>query len=214
VPFVLFKKLRRNLRDYGCAVCCKKAVSQIYRPFFESQSYCIYSIDLRKSLRSKNHALSEFTFRFVSANESKIIAQIEDMEEWLHGKLTDKFRSGQQCLVALQGETVAGFNLVGFETFHIPLLRLSKPLHPHECYSEQITVHPDFRGRGLGTELRYRIFSAMKEAGFHRLYGGTQLSSTANRALSKKVGLRVFAIARFINICGCTRLTFYRKNEQ
>jgi ribosomal protein S18 acetylase RimI-like enzyme len=135
------------------------------------------------------------------------------MEEWLHGKLAAKLRNGQKCLSALQGETVAGFNLVGFNNFELPLIRLSKPMRPHECFSEQISVHPNFRNKGLGTDLRHEIFAAMKNAGFHRMYGGTQVFNSANKALSRKVGLKEFATARFTNIFGFKRLSIRRKKN-
>jgi GNAT superfamily N-acetyltransferase len=209
----VLKKIKRNSIDYGLGVCVSKICSHILKPFFEVRTYHIYVIDLQKSPARGPRQPSHFTFRFIGPDENKLIAQIEDMEERFHGKLAERLRSGQKCLVALQDETVAGFNLVGFDTFQLPLIRLSKPMRRYECFSEQISVHQLFRNKGLGADLRHEIFAAMKGAGYHRMYGGTQVFNSANRALSKKVGLKEFAVARFTNIFWFKRLSIRRKKD-
>lgn len=208
---ILLKKIKRTCLDYGWAVCFQQICSSIFKPFFQIRTYHIYVIDLQKIAIRETGPLSDFIFRFIGPEETQLIAQIENMEEWLHGKLAAKLQRGQKCLAALQGETVAGFNLVGFATFELPVIRLSKTMRPHECFSEQVSVHPCFRKKGLGTDLRHEIFAAMKNAGYHRMYGGTQVFNTANKALSKKVGLKEFAVARFTNILGFKYLAIRRK---
>jgi RimJ/RimL family protein N-acetyltransferase len=210
---ILLKKITRNRLDYGWAVCIQKIVSHIFKPIFKTQSYHIYMVDLQKFSPEKPKAPSEFVFRFINSEETELLAQIENIEEWLHGKLLAKLQNGQKCLVAMAGETVAGFNLIGFNIFTLPPVKMSKPIRSHECFSEQISVNPKFRNKGLGTELRRRIFAAMKEAGYHRMYGGTQVCNTANKALSKKVGLREFAVARYTNIFGFDWLSISRKKD-
>ncbi|HEX2959586.1 MAG TPA: GNAT family N-acetyltransferase [Chitinispirillaceae bacterium] len=157
---------------------------------------------------------SKFIFRFIGPEEMLLISQIEAIEEWLEGKLSGKLRNGHKCMIALDGDTIAGFNLIGFDEFQIPLLRFSKHLHTGECFSEQITVHPDYRRYGIGTEIRQRVFSAMADAGYKRIYGGTQPCNHANKALSKKVGLREFAAIKNVNICGLRRITISRIKKQ
>jgi ribosomal protein S18 acetylase RimI-like enzyme len=210
---ILFKKIRRNRLDYGWFVCIQKIFANIFKPVFESRAYHLYVIDLKKAVLQQPRVSKGFEFRFIDHSETTSIVQIENMEEWLHGKLVHKLQNGQKCLVALQGDTVAGFNLIGFNTLELPLIRLKKPLRPVECFSEQITVHPQFRNRGLGTDLRHEVFSAMKSAGYHRLYGGTQICNCANKTLSKKVGLVDFAEVRFMNIAGFIRLSIKRKKR-
>jgi GNAT superfamily N-acetyltransferase len=210
---ILLKKIKRNQLDYGWFVCFQKICSHIFKPFFESRTYHIYFIDLQKISIRQPGSSNDFEYRFVNYSEKNLIAQIEDMEEWLHGKLAQKLQNGQKCLVALQGETVAGFNLVGFNTFELPLIRLKKKLRSVECFSEQITVHPRFRNKGLGTDLRHEIFSAMKMAGYHRMYGGTQPCNCANKTISKKVGFKDFAIVHYMNICGFKSLSIRRKKK-
>lgn len=210
---ILLKKIKRNNLDYGLLVCIQKICSHIFKPLFETRSYHIYVADLEKSIEQKPRLSSDFTFRLIGPEETAIIAQIENIEEWLHGMLAAKLRNNQKCLVALKGDTVAGFNLVGFNIFKLPLIRLAKPIRPTDCFSEQITVHPDFRNHGLGTDLRYEVFSTMRNDGYRRMYGGTQVCNNANKALSSKVGLKEFAVARFTNICGFKNLSIKRKKN-
>lgn len=210
---IALKKIRRNLFDYGWIVCIQKVCSNIFEPFYESRTYHLYFIDLQKTGFQHERVSKGFEFRFINQFEKKLISQIEDMEEWLYGKLAGKLENGQKCLVAVQGETVAGFNLVGFNSFELPLVRLEKPLRPVECFSEQITVRSEFRNKGLGTDLRHEVFIAMKDAGYHRMYGGTQTCNCANKTLSKKVGFRDFASVRYMSICGFKQVSVKRKKD-
>jgi RimJ/RimL family protein N-acetyltransferase len=204
-------KLRRNIRDYGFFISFKKILGGMLSPIFETRTYFIYVADLQKTVSDQQPANRDVRFRFVGPGEEKIIEQIEDMEDWLRGKVAAKLRKGQRCLVALHGnDTVAGFNLIGFTNFTIPGIALEKPLRAFECFSEQITIHPDFRKKGLGTDLRHAVFREMKTMGYRRLYGGTHVYNVPNKALTRKVGFRIFARVRYRNLCGVRRLFISR----
>jgi ribosomal protein S18 acetylase RimI-like enzyme len=204
------KKIARNVRDYGLGRSIQKLVAKALSPLFEVRAYYIYVIDLRRIASGPAPAPSGIGIRFIEPDETALIAQIEDMEEWLHGRVSDKLRRGQKCLTALRGNDVAGFNLISFDTLSVPAVHLTKSLRPAECASEQITVHPKYRGLGLGGDLRNAFFQAMKEAGYRRIYGGTDVTNTANQALSRRVGLKIFAKARYRRICGLQRLVISR----
>lgn len=210
---ILVKKIIRNIRDYGVWVCIQKSIANVLRPLFLRRSYLIYVVDLRKVPIRAVDSSKNIVFRFISHDEEAIIRQIESMEEWLGGRVREKLKHGQRCLVALQGEMVAGFNLIGFGTFEIPLIKLSKPLRPKECFSEQITVHFKYRSKGLGGDLRQVVFRALKDAGYRKLYGGTQFSNVANRALTRKVGFKELAIGTYTRLCGCQTLKIARYHQ-
>jgi ribosomal protein S18 acetylase RimI-like enzyme len=210
MPPKIIKKISRNIRDFGPGVFLKKMLSSGLKPLFEIRTYHIYLIDLRNIVIKASVPPDDIIIRFVAPEETAVIRQIEEMEEWLCGRVAEKLRGGQKCLVAMRGEEVAGFNLVSLDVFHLPNVWLSKPLRPKECSSEQITVHHKFRGRGLGTDLRNTFFSAMKKDGYTRIYGGTEATNTANRALTRKVGFNIFAEARYISFLGHKRLRISR----
>lgn len=206
----IVSKIKRNVRDYGVSTFLVKSLQSLLFPLFVRRSYLMYRIDLRTVAPRILNTETGFEFRFISSDETDLIAQIEKMEEWLRGKIANYLQDGHKCLVALQETTVAGFNLIDFKRIHIPLINMSKPLRTKECFSVQITVNHKFRGKNIGTELRFRIFEAMKEAGYWWMYGGTQLSNSANRALTKKVGFREVAIATFTRILFCSWTTYSR----
>jgi hypothetical protein len=79
------------------------------------------------------------------------------MEEWLEGRLASKLAKGSLCLVAMDGNIVAGFNLVGFGEVHMPLVNGKRIFRNGSAWSEQITVNTKYRGKGLGSELRYHL---------------------------------------------------------
>jgi GNAT superfamily N-acetyltransferase len=200
------KKIKRNLRDYGILVCLKKICSGILSPIFEMRKCLLYVVDLLKVEIKSPQLTTDIVLKFINSTDDELISQIEDMEDWLQGKLKAKLDNKQKCLAAIHNNTmVAGFNLIGFDSFKLPKIHFNKPLRRFECFSDQITVHPSFRNRGLGTDLRHAVFSAMKSEGYHRMYGATDFSNNANRALTRKVGFKTFALVQYLNFFGCKR---------
>ena len=210
MALLIWKKINRNIRDYGFGLFMKEMAERALGPVFGTRTYHIYIVDLDKVTIKRSPPPPGIEIRFIGPEESELVAQIEDMEEWLHGKVAGKLGKGQKCLVAVNGKEVAGFNLISFDALNVPAVRLCKPLRASECASEQITVHPKFRGMGLGSDLRSAFFLAMKEAGFRRIYGGTDATNAANRALTKKVGFKIFAKARFMRVMGRKSLRISR----
>jgi GNAT superfamily N-acetyltransferase len=184
-----YKKLIRNMGDYGPWVTLGKVISRVFKLVYEHRVYRIYGLDLQ-TYQPREFGPKGFDFRFLSRESQNLIAQIEDKEEWLHETLADKFAKGSLCLVALDGERLAGFNLVSFNKVPIPLLEMDKDLPPDEAWSEQITVLKEYRKNNLGSELRYRVFNELKRRGFRRICGGTLSSNAANLALSRRVGFQ------------------------
>ncbi|MBL4575424.1 MAG: GNAT family N-acetyltransferase, partial [Opitutaceae bacterium] len=131
--------------------------------------------------------------RTIDLTEKNLIAQILSMEGWLKGRLENLLREDGRCFVALDGDTVAGFNLVSFRKIDIPRVHFIQKLEGKEAFSEQITVHRDYRGRGLATRLRYKVYQDLLTQGINTLYGSTEITNTANLALSQKVGLKDIA---------------------
>ena len=184
-----YKKLIRNMRDYGFLIASQKALSYLFKAVYEHRTYRIYGLDLG-TYQPREFDHRGFEFKFIDRNTNGIIEQIEVMEEWLQGEVKKKLEKGSLCLVALDGNRVAGFNLVSFNQVPVPLVGMEKDLSPDEAWSEQITVHKDYRKNNLGSELRHRIFGELKIRGIRRLCGGTLSNNVANLALSKKVGFR------------------------
>jgi GNAT superfamily N-acetyltransferase len=187
----LLRRFRRNLRDYGLGVTLRKTGASLFGFIYRTERYRIYRIEL-DAWEAALPSSEDLEYRFLRPEEDKLIAQIESLEEWLGGSVKRKLELGAICLAALDGGTVAGFNLVSFGQVYIPLIDVVRRFPERTAWSEQITVHPGYRGRGVASKLRYRIFSELRSRRVARFYGGAHASNTASLGLAHKVGFREF----------------------
>src|SRR5579863_642667 len=186
----LAHKVFRNLQDYGWRITVQKTLAYLVRSVYFQQVYRIYRIKLDASTPPEDLSNHNFTFKILTAQNVDMIAQIETIAEWLRGQLTEAIAAGQMCLVALDGDPVAGFNFINFDHATLVLVNLKKKLRRDFAWSEHIAVKKEFRRTGLGSQLRLRIFQELKRRGIRRLYGGTLRSNTASLALPRSVGFK------------------------
>ncbi len=179
----LARKIRRNLDDYGWRITIQKTLAYLVRSVYFRQVYRIYRINLGATKPVENSGNRNFTFKILTAQDASLIAQVENIAEWLHRLLQGKIAAGQLCLVALDGENVAGFNLIDFEQATIVLVNLQKKLRHGFAWSEHVAVKKEFRRTGLASQLRYRIFEELKN-------GGTLRSNMASLRLTRSVGFK------------------------
>jgi ribosomal protein S18 acetylase RimI-like enzyme len=203
------QKVRRNFRDYGLSQTLLKVIVSMIRPLFYSRTYRLYRADLAQ-VRIPPITDPSFVFRFLEINEKDYLAQIQRMEEWLQERLETILQEGGQCLVALDEDRVAGFNLVSFRHIHLPIVHFKRALRSGQAYSEQITVSKAYRGRGLGATLRLELFRILRAQGKRYLYGGTDVHNQANLALCRKVGLQEVADIRYVKILRIERTAVRR----
>jgi GNAT superfamily N-acetyltransferase len=186
----LSHKVQRNLEDYGWQIAVKKSVAYILRAFYFQQTYRLYRIDLDEAKLPQDSNPHNFTFKILTVQNVGMIADVENVAEWLQGQLKQKIAAGQLCMVALDGDKVAGFNLINFRQATLILVNLQRKLRRGVAWSEHIAVKREFRRTGLGSQLRYRIFEELRKRGFRRLYGGTLCSNTASLKLTRSVGFK------------------------
>jgi GNAT superfamily N-acetyltransferase len=186
----LIHKVQRNLQDYGWQITIKKALAYLVRAVYFRQVYRIYRIDLAGNNPSVGIGTHHFTFEILTTQNVDMIAQIENIAEWLRGQLTQALADGQLCLVALDGDQVAGFNLINLEHATLVLVNLQRKLRRGSAWSEHIAVKKEYRKTGLGSQLRFRIFHELQKRGIRRLYGGTLRSNIASLSLARSVGFK------------------------
>jgi len=186
----LSHKVQRNLEDYGWQVAVKKSVAYLLRAVYFRQVYRLYRIDLDEARLPQDSNPHNFTFKILTVQNVGMIADVENVAEWLRGQLKQKIAAGQLCMVALDGDKIAGFNLINFRQATLILVNLRRKLRRGVAWSEHIAVNKEFRRTGLGSQLRYRIFEELRKRGFHRLYGGTLCSNTASLKLTRSVGFK------------------------
>jgi GNAT superfamily N-acetyltransferase len=201
---LIIRKLKRNLFDYGLLATIKKSLFYVLKPFFYYTVYRVYCIEL-SMIAPREITETGFSYTIISPEDFKIIQQVEDMEEWLQGQLSKKLKQGGLCLVALDNYQVAAFNLIGFKNVFLPLIEKNIVLNPDEAWSEQITVHKQYRQRGVASALRYLIFSELKKRGIKKFFGAALKKNTPSLQLARKVGFREVEDISFMKFCGYRR---------
>lgn len=207
------RKFQRNVEDYGWPVTLRKSLGYLFQTFYAHQVYRIYRIDLTEPRPSALCDEQGLSFRILDPDDHQAISQIEKVHEWLQGGLKESIRAGALCLVALQGEKVAGFNLIGFGEVFMPLVNKKRTFRKGDAWSEQIAVMKDFRQLGLGSQLRYRIFEELGSRGVKRLYGGALTSNVGSLKLARKVGFREIIDIHYFRILG-RDIWRYKKVQQ
>lgn len=203
-----FRKLRRNILDFGVRGAFVKGVMYLLKPVYADRTYRIY----RRELGVEEYPevrTGGIVLRVVGAGETGALGQIEGMEEWLEGILPGIMSHGL-CIGAFDGSRVAGFNLIAFDDVFVRLINLKRRLRPHEAWSEQITVHKDYRKHGLGSALRYRAFAELRQRGIRKFYGGTLASNLPSVKTAEKVGFRFFVDVRYRKLLKWDRRTYRR----
>ena len=189
-PIGMAHKVQRNLEDYGWHITIKKTLAYLVRWVYFRQVYRVYGIKLDAIKEPKYSDNHKFNFKLLTPKNLDMILQVENTAEWLRGQVKERIAGGQLCLVALDGDNVAGFNLINLEQASLILVNRTKKLRAGSAWSEHIAVQKEFRKSGLGAQLRYRIFEVLKSRGIHRLYGGTLRSNTASLNLTRSVGFK------------------------
>src|SRR5260221_11538901 len=147
----LAHKIQRNVEDYGSRVALKKTLAYLVRSVYFRQVYRIYRINLDAAKPPEDFDKHNFTFKILNPQNVDMIAQVENIAEWLRGHLKKRIAGGQLCLVALDGEKVAAFNLINFEQALLILVNLKKKLRRGFAWSSHIAVKREYRRTGLGS---------------------------------------------------------------
>jgi GNAT superfamily N-acetyltransferase len=209
-PGGLIRKIERNWQDYGWRITLQKTLAYLFRFLYFQQVYRLYRIDLDDARPPENLTGHHFTFKSLTAQNVEMIAQVEAIAEWMQGRLKDAIANGQLCLVALDGDKVAGFNLINFSQATLILVNLTRKLRKNMAWSEHIAVKRQYRKTGLGSQLRLRIFQELKTRGIRRLYGGTLQSNFASQNLARSVGFTFICDISYRKILALQRWRYKR----
>ena len=196
----IMHKFFRNAQDYGWLTATGKVFAYILHPFYERRVYRLYRIKTQQRPFMPQATRSDIRFALLHENDTDAIEQIERQAEWFRGEIQSRIKAGDFCVVALDGEQVAGFNLIAFGTVFIPLLRTERTFRRGTAWSEHINVHKDYRKRGLGSELRQRVLDELEKRRVKRLYGGTLSSNIGSLKLARRVGFQELADIEYTKI--------------
>jgi GNAT superfamily N-acetyltransferase len=196
---IFISKIQRNIEDYGMQMLVRKILTSLLGFFFLQRSYRLYFFDLTQPEKDEQNN-SRLVFRKINPAEKELIQQIEEMSEWLRGQLKGKLLKGDICIGALDGSTIAGYNLITFGKVYIPLLKYTKIFKSRAAWSEQISVGKNYRRQGIAGLLRMNAFAILRQKGYTRLFGGALSSNHASLKLAEKLGFIMLADITLIKI--------------
>ena len=184
------KKFARNLRDYGFFVCLKKTIFYLIKPIYEKAHLVLFKTDI-KNIDGKELYQSNLDYKLVESKDTYIIKQIEEMEEWLTGKMESYLGNNKLCLAALKNNEVAGFYLISFSDIYLPSLCLEVLLKDDEAFGEQITVHKKYRRKKIATEMRSVAYMELKKRGIKATYAAISPDNIASLKANKRGGGKI-----------------------
>lgn len=195
-------KVRRNAVDHSWQVAAGKVLKALAAPVYVHTIYRIYKIDVRHMAGQDVQPPEGFEFQVLKASDAEGIAQVEAYAEWLDGQLAEMIQGGAVCLVAKHNGEQAGFNLVSFGSVKIPLLKFERTFAPGNAWSEHIMVGKEFRGRGLASCIRRRMFAELANRDARRLYGGAETWNTPSLGLARRLGFTEIADVHLYRVLG------------
>lgn len=206
----VFQRIRRNARDYGWRTALVKCLMAPVSPFWKQNRYRLFRKTISEAMTLLEDGFSEFEIRPVHPDDGDAVRQIERMAEWLKGRLSEKLLAGDLCMAAFDEDRVVGFNIITFGVIDIPLINKTREFHSGQAWSEQITVHEDYRRRGIGTALRRRVFALLALKGTRVLYGGTRVTNIPALRLARRVGFQEFVDVVYIRCLGKNEWRYIR----
>jgi len=206
---LIIKKIWRNLYNYGLLITLKKAVYFVIKPLYKNLTYKMYFVEL-DNLIYKPVGNHNFIYKFVDKEDIKIIKQIEDMEEWLQNRIISKLNNNCICLVAIDNNTVVGFLIANLNEMSIPWINFKKKLRANECYGEQINISKKFRGIGLASTIRLRVFEELRKRGISKFYVGIPIWNKIIRRSVINFGFTYLTDISYLRVITCEGLRLNR----
>jgi len=207
------KKVARNFRDYGLLSCLKKSALFLAKPIYEKSNVVLFKTEI-KNIDGKELYQGDLDCKLVESKDTYIINQIEEMEEWLIGKLYSSLENKKLCIVALKNKKVIGFCLISLSEIYLPLLYLKVLLENDEAFSEQITVHKKYRRKGVGTQIRFMAYMELKKKGINKIYSSASINKIASIRSIEKVGGKKIGRFFYKNVFQSKQLCLLKKSGQ
>lgn len=159
----------------------------MFKKLFLFRSFVIYDKDLTKlnNVRLKNPKLK---FLFIFEDNSEILDKLEEISGFSRDLIMERLKTGSDCLVAMEGDKVVGFNMVSFGNIYIHYLEQYMNLLESETWNEQISISNQYRYKGVASDLRDVMFEHLKEKGYTRCIGGTLKINVKARMLARRTG--------------------------
>jgi len=207
------KKFTRNFRDYGLFVCLKKAIFYLAKPIYEKTNVVLFKTDI-KNIDEKELYQSNLGYKWVESKDTYIIKQIEEMEEWLTGKLESSIGNKKLCLAALKNNEAIGFYLISVSEIYLPFLCLQVLLKDDEAFGEQVTVQKKYRRQGVSLEIRSVAYMELKKRGIKKIYSTALANNFGSLKSIKRGGGKRIGQLIYQNVFQSKQLCLIKKSGQ
>ncbi|MFA5309346.1 MAG: GNAT family N-acetyltransferase [Dehalococcoidales bacterium] len=200
-------RTRVSVRDFGVWHTIFRGIMDIiFGKIFVYRKYIVYEKQLTPSAAPeiRNPAIQ---FSFLTANDSGMMAQIEDMSAISRDFIAERIGRTGFCIVAKNKESLAGFNLVSTGRTRIRYLNVVLNLAESDAWSEQITVSKEYRRGGLASDLRQMMFAHLAGRGYKRLIGGYVPFNVKSGLLARKLGFVETEKLTLLRIFGWKKLS-------
>ena len=132
-----------SLRNLGVKHTTWRILEEtILKRLFLFRNFVIYDKDLTKlnRVRLQNPKVQ---YSFVSEDEPDILGEIEEISGFPRDQIVERLRTGSDCLVAIDGDKVVGFNLVSFGNIYITGETYSTDFHMQDPYQASLAGSMD-----------------------------------------------------------------------
>jgi hypothetical protein len=182
------RKTMVSLGNLGVKYTIRRILEEtMLKKLFLFRNFIIYDKDLTKlnNVRLQNPKLK---FSFISEDNPEILEELEEISGFSRDLIMERLQTGSDCLVAMEGNKVVGFNMVSFGNVYIHYLEQYMNLLESEAWNEQISVSNQYRYQGIAADLRNVMFKHLKEKDYARCIGGTLQINVKARMLARRTG--------------------------
>jgi GNAT superfamily N-acetyltransferase len=204
----LKRKLYRNHIDYGLFILLRKVVTGILGIFYRNVRTIIYQLDMESNCRVLNHR-DNLTFMLINGKDHFSLRKIEEMAEWLEGKLDPDLLTGKRiCMGVFDKEKLIGFYVATFGEVFLPILSIKITLKHDEAWGEEIMINKKYRGKGIAGVLKHRIYRELQNRGVRSIYGCVGTYNKASLKSATKFQFKKAYYVRLFKILNSRKIIF------
>lgn len=182
------RRMILSLRNFGVRYTIWRILEEtLLKKLIAQRKFIIYDKDLTE-VGGFELANPHLRFSFVSQDDADVLEGIEGISGFPRDLIVERLRTGSECLVAMDGNKVVGFNLASFGNIYIYYLEQRVNLSESAAWSEQISVSKQYWNRGIAVDIRNIMFQHLKQKGHTKFIGGCLELNSKARMLAKKLG--------------------------
>lgn len=134
---------------------------------------------------------ADYTFKFLSLEDMKIIGNIVGREDENEPMLLKRLEKGDKCLAAKYQEQIAAFTWIDLTGDSFKEHRLS--LNANEAYLYDMYTLKSFRGSNIAPYLRYECYKALKDMGRGKCYSASHVFNAPSIKFKQKLNAKIIA---------------------